>query len=326
MTDFLSAIAMCASAALCFFCAGAETGLLNVSGMRVMSLARQGSPKAARLERILARIPTAITVLLVGNNLAAVSFSTISASLSVSAFPGSPVAQTVWALAASLVMLLGCEYVPKLLFTSRPLRRTLAVAPFYEKLEKLLFPATALFTAAARAVFPKREPRRKGALSRSSLRTIVADGKNGAALSGFERKLIDRVLTLQTRTAADLMAPMAGADWAMSDTPLSECVALARRAGHMHLPVFGGDGKTVEGVIDVRDILRRAKGGEPRGTAGSAPRSRPLSIPADMRADDILPLMRRRHMPFAIVRTGSGAAAGVLTEETVLSALVSGLR
>ncbi len=317
-------MALCASA--CAFCAGVETGFLGVSRMRVMSLARQGSAKAARLERILARVSKAVTVLLVGNNLAAVSFSTLSASLSLALFPGSPAAQTVWAACAAMIMLFGCEYLPKLLFSSRPLRRTLAVAPWYEALEKILAPATLVFEALVKTVFPARESKRRSALSRDSIRTIVADGRNGAALSGFERKLIDRVLTLQTQTAGDLMLPLSKTDSVREDTPLAECAALARRTGHVHLPVFSADGATLAGTIDVRDALRGSGGSaRPGATAASSGMSAPFFISAGTRADDILPLMRRRHTPFAAVRAEDGSVAGVITEETVLSALVSGV-
>ena len=324
MSGVLAFLGVCACAAVCFFCAGAETGFLNVSRMRVMSLSRRGSAKAKRLERVLMRIPQAVTVLLVGNNIAAVAYSTLCSWMS----EHSPVpVQTAVACAGALAMLFGCEYMPKLLFTSRPLRRTLAITPFYEALEKALSPVSAVFSGIARIAFPRREARRRGALSRDSLRSIVADRRNGVALSGFERKLIDRVLTLQTVTAADLMTPAGRMDSVRAGTPLSECVAIARRTGHVHLPVFGEDG-ALSRVIDVREILRVAKGRPPEGTAANAPRaavSQPLSISPSTRADDILPLMRRRHLPFAAVRPPSGEVLGVITEEAVLACLMSGL-
>ena len=73
-------VLMAISLAVAAFCAGVETGFLSVSRVRLLSLVRQSAPRAKRLARILGDMSRVLTTLLVGNNLAAVLFSTATAA------------------------------------------------------------------------------------------------------------------------------------------------------------------------------------------------------------------------------------------------------
>ena len=68
---------------------------------------------------------------MVGNNLAAVLFSTATASLGAHLFADMPYTHSAWSLAAAVLMLFLGEYLPKLIFASRPLRRSLWAARPY---------------------------------------------------------------------------------------------------------------------------------------------------------------------------------------------------
>ena len=321
-------IALVAAMLLCMaavgFFAGAESGMLNVSRARVVSLVRAGSPRAKRLARSLADMPRVITTVLVGTNLFSVLASTFSAAAGMRMFPGSAALRGLWGAAVALAVLFACEYMPKLLFTSRPIRRLLMFAPVYMFAEKALSPVVSVFQALVRALFRQpasSRPRRLG-MSRDGLRTLVADNVDGARLSDFERRLIDRVLALQTVFAEELMTPIDRTDKVRALTPLSECLSLARRTGHVHLPVFDASGRKAVGVLDVLSLVRMSGGDVPDGTAGEAARP-PLVISSRVRADDILPMMRRRRTPVAAVEDESaGRVVGIVTEENVLQALM----
>ena len=249
----LVTVAMIVAMLLCMcavgFFAGVESGMLNVSRARMMSLVRAGSPRAKKLARSLADMPRVITTVLVGTNLFSVLASTLSAAVCMRLFPESATLRSLWS-------------------------------------------------------------------------TLVADNENGARLSGFERRLIERVLALQTVFAEEIMTPIDRTDKVRASTPLSECLALARRTGHVHLPVFDASGRKAVGALDMLSLLRISGGAVPEGTAGEAARP-PLVISSRVRADDILPMMRRRHMPVAVVEDAiAGRVVGLVTEENILQALV----
>ncbi len=188
------------------FFAGAETGFLSLPRARLLSRVRQSSQRAKRLADVLVDMSRVLTTLLIGNNLAAVLFSTASAAIGVRLFGDMPLVRSLWTLLAAVLMLFLGEYLPKLIFVSRPLRRSLwAVGPYRVAAFVLALPVAA-FSAFVRAVFKVRQPRslRMG-VSRDGLRMLVADRHDATRLSQFERRLIDRVLMLETMSARDLM-------------------------------------------------------------------------------------------------------------------------
>ena len=228
------------------FFAGVETGFLSVSRVRLLSLVRQSAPRAKRLAKILGDMSRVLTTLLVGNNLASVLFSTATAALGTRLFSDMPVTRSAWSLAAAVLMLFLGEYLPKLIFASRPLRRSLWAARPYRVAEWFLALPVATFSALVRAVFRVRQPRslRLG-VSRDGLRMLVADRHDATRLTQFERRLIDRVLMLQATFARDLMHPATKKD-------LEELKEYRRpgKAGHFCIPAMTrGD--------DILPLMRR---------------------------------------------------------------------
>ena len=208
-------VLMVLSMAIAAFCAGVETGFLSVPRVRLLSLVRQSAPRAKRLSRILGDMSRVLTTLLVGNNLAAVLFSTASASLGAHLFAKMPLAHSAWSLVAAVLMLFLGEYLPKLIFASRPLRRSLWASGPYRALAWALALPVSAFSAFVRVVFRVRQPRslRLG-VSRDGLRMLVADRDDATRLTQFERRLIDRVLMLQATFAKDLLHPASAKDLA----------------------------------------------------------------------------------------------------------------
>ncbi len=201
-----SIAAMAVSLVWAAFFAGFESGLLNVSQPRLLGLVRQGKRNASRLLAVVEDLSRAMTTLLVGNNLANVVYSTASASLALALFGSTGVAAGLCSLASAVAMVFLGEYLPKLLFTSKPMRRCVAMTGFYRFSAIILWPVVAIFSAVVKAVFTGRAgaPKRLR-ISRDDLRRMVAEGHMTTRLSGFERVLIERVLALQGRFASDLM-------------------------------------------------------------------------------------------------------------------------
>lgn len=319
------AILFCFGAAAFF--SGTESGMLSVSHARLMHLVRAGKFEAKLLSGYLQDLQRFLATILVGNNLASVMLSTLSASLAQFCFPGQRMLQTVWAVTVAFMMLFFCEYLPKLFFTTRPLRRTLLVVRPFFVVEKLLTPLTVLVLFLTEWLVPKD---RKGMthrflMTREYIQNVVSDAKDGSQITAFERLMINRVLALQAQTAAQVMTPLPRVTRTVANSPLRDCFQLVRDSGHVRLPVFSEEGDRCLGVLNVLDVLTISSAPE-QGRACEWMRE-PFFVYADERADDVLPLMRKNRQPMAIVRTrADGAALGVITEENVLFALTDSLR
>ena len=191
---FLAAMAALAGAA---FCAGAETGFLSVSRERVLHLSREGGVKAAKVQKALADMARTTTTLLIGNNLASVGYSSAFAALSARISGSNATASAVLGFVGAFMLLYCAEFMPKLLFAARPLRRILAVAGAYEVLAAALKPAVSLAMRFTDLFLPRREQKYK--LTSADLLRILQDRKDGVCLTDFESALITRIFVLRAK-------------------------------------------------------------------------------------------------------------------------------
>ena len=180
------------------FCSGAETGFLSVSRERILHLAHEGGRKAKKVQRALQDMGRTTTTILIGNNLANVTYSAATAALSVRLFGENATVRAVWSFLAAFTVLYTSEFMPKLLCAARPLRRILRLAGAYEVMARLLSPLTALALWFTDLFVPQKEVAREK-LTANDLLRILQDRKDGVCLSDFESALITRLVVLRAK-------------------------------------------------------------------------------------------------------------------------------
>lgn len=200
MTVFLLVLAILVTLASAAFCAGAETGFLSVSRERVLHLARAGGRKAKIVHAALAEMSRTMTMLLIGNNLASVAYSSATAALSVELFSENATASAVWSFFAAFLVLYVSEFMPKLMFSARPLRRTLAIAGIYRWVDILLSPLTWVAVRLTDLFMPRKES--KYQLTSADIIRILQDRKDGVCVSDFESALISKLISLRVKGEA----------------------------------------------------------------------------------------------------------------------------
>ena len=197
MTIFLLVLAALVSLLFSAFFSGIETGFLSVSRERILHLAREGGRKAKIVQSALSDMGRTTTTILVGNNIANVSYSSATAALAAGLFTKDSVANLVWSFFAAFVVLYCSEFMPKLLCSARPLRRSLLLAGPYRIISLALGPFTAVSMKLTDIFMPKKEP--KYSLTTSDLMRILEDRKDGVCLSDIESALITKILVLRVK-------------------------------------------------------------------------------------------------------------------------------
>ena len=198
MTVFLLVLLALFALAWSAFCSGAETGFLSVSRERILHLAHEGGRKAKKVQRAVQDMGRTTTTILIGNNLANVTYSAATAALSVRLFGENATERAVWSFLAAFTVLYTSEFMPKLLCAARPLRRILRLAGAYEVMAKLLSPLTALALWFTDLFVPRKEAARER-LTANDLLRILQDRKDGVCLSDFESALISRLIVLRAK-------------------------------------------------------------------------------------------------------------------------------
>lgn len=197
MTIFLLAFVAFAMLGAAAFCAGAETAFLSVSRERILHLAREGGKKAKKIERALSDMAHTTTTLLIGNNLATVTYSSATAALTTILCGENRLGRAVSSFMAAFLVLYLSEFLPKMLCSARPLRRSLALAEGYHLLAAILSPLTRAALFLTSFFVPRHESEYR--LTSEDLVRILQDRKDGVCLSDIESALISRIIVLRVK-------------------------------------------------------------------------------------------------------------------------------
>jgi putative hemolysin len=307
------------------FFSGLEIGVFSVRRARLLHYVRDGLRAALQLEHYLRNSQRFLGSILVGNNLCNVLLSTLSAALAKTFFAQNSFLQSFWALLMATMVLIFCEFLPKMVFESRPLRRTLPLVSIFSLIDKVLSPVTDMVLFCTQWVIPKssRKSESRFVITREFLHDVVTDRERGAQITAIERLMIKRVLALQSLTALQIMTPLSKVSRVSEKTSLQQCYEVVRHSGHVRLPVFSEDGSRCVGVLHALDVLSFMP--DPMATPASAYVQPPCYVPCNMRADDLLPLMRRNRQPMVFVRNRQGRVAGIVTEADILNRLTVNL-
>jgi CBS domain containing-hemolysin-like protein len=98
----------------------------------------------------------------------------------------------VWSLFAAFLVLYTSEFMPKLLCSARPLRRSLLLAAPYRVISFVLSPLTVMAMRLTDIFMPDKESKYR--LTASDLMRILEDRKDGVCLSDIESALITKIL------------------------------------------------------------------------------------------------------------------------------------
>ena len=197
MTIFLLLLGALVALLFSAFFSGTETAFLSVSRERILHMAREGGVRAKRVQRALSDMGWTTTTLLIGNNLANVSYSAATAALSVYLFSQNEIASVLWSFFAAFVVLYTSEFMPKLLCSARPLRRILLLSGPFRLVSLILSPVT--FIAIKLTDFFVPPKKNKERLTAGDLMRILEDRKDGVCISDVESALIGRIVVLRAK-------------------------------------------------------------------------------------------------------------------------------
>ena len=135
------------------------------------------------------------TTLLIGNNIASVAYSTSTTALIVAT---GAEWRAFWGFVAAFIVLYVSEFMPKMLCSARPLRRSLKIAGAYGVLAAVLRPLTTVALAVTGLFIPRR-PEKRYELTTFDLMRILKDRRDGVCLSDIESALIGRIMVLRVK-------------------------------------------------------------------------------------------------------------------------------
>ena len=236
-----------------FFFALAETAMFSLSQWQVAQLAEKKSGAGRIVSELLERPQDLQATLALGNTFANAAILAAALRMVFNAQWGFGL--TMLALAA-VVLLIG-EVLPKTLAVRQPERWALRVAWLLLAFRKITKPfyraaqwtnAAILKQAAATAAPP-------AAVTEAEYQELLELAWQQGTLEESEREIILQIISLDRRTARDVMRPRAGMAAISDDATVEEMLAAARKHKHRRLPIYDETPDTIVGILNTRALL-----------------------------------------------------------------------
>lgn len=332
---FRGAIAILACLAGVAFFASAEAALLSLNKGRVRTLAEQGDPRAKLLSKLIQRRERLVGTLIVAeNSLIVAATATITYVLARALrWPGH-LELLASILAASLVVVLLGELIPRSYGAGSADRYALAIARPLAWAERILAGPVWLLTSVTKVyvhvvnlVFRTQQELRLPFLTEADIRVLLEEVQEQGRLEQDETEMIRSVIQLRETVAREIMTPRIDVVGIPEGSSFDEALQVALDEGHSRLPVYRGSLDHIVGLVHVKDLLAYlGKGREkPEGLPTEVLRT-PYHVPESKRVDELLAAMRTEKVHLAIVLDEFGGTAGLVSIEDILEEIVGDIQ
>jgi CBS domain containing-hemolysin-like protein len=317
----MALVAILIFACVSFFFALAETALFSLSKWQARQLA-EGHPRAGKIVvEMLERPQDLLATLALGNTFANAAMLAVALAMVFNAH---------WALALTVLALLvlvlvGCEVLPKTSAVRHPERWALRVAGALLIFEKLTTPlrrvAQWLDTILLKVIALRTDPAQgSGVLPDAEYHELLEMAYQQGTLAESEKEIILQIISLDNRMVRDVMRPRAGMVCISDDATVEEMIAAAKKFKRRRLPIYDETPDTIVGVLNTRALLL-----DPKIDLADAIEF-PSFVPETMNLLQLFKSLQKQQRGLAIVLDEFGGTAGLVTMEDILSQLVGKIR
>ncbi|MEA1994058.1 MAG: hemolysin family protein [Euryarchaeota archaeon] len=295
-----------------------ETAYTHMSMIRVKHLVSKGNKRAKTLEKLKKDPEKTVTTILIGNNIANISASSIATALAIDFFGNKGVGVAVGVM-TFLILLFG-EITPKRYAIRRAETLTLAVAPLLSILSKIFYPILLAFTGFSN-LFLGKSIDNGPIFTEEEIKTIIHVGEQEGTIEEDEKEMIAGIFELEDTRIKEIMTPRVDMVCLEAGETLENILNNAIKVGYSRLPVYEGKVDNIVGILYIKDLLKYLKDGNFNISVGKI-KKKAYFVPETKRADDLLSELQRKRVHMAIVIGEYGGVTGLVTLEDLLEEIV----
>ncbi len=308
------------------FFSGSETALTATSRALMLGLERQGSAKAALVQKLISAKETLIGAILLGNNFVNILASALATSLLVDVFGDTGVIYATLVMTA--LVLIFAEVLPKTYAIAHPERMALAVAPIIRIFVAIFGPITRVVQIIVRQVlafFGVDMDEKTAVLSaHEEIRGAIDLHHLEGSVIKDDRDMLSGLLNLRDMEVSDVMVhrtKMLAVDVAR---PTGKIISELLESGFSRIPVWRDDPDNIIGILHAKNLLRALSEAKGRVSKINIEKisTKPWFVPDTTNLQDQLDAFLTRKTHFAVVVDEYGEVMGLLTLEDILEEIV----
>ena len=317
--ESLAAVVVLLFAGASFFFALAETALFSLSKWQVQQLAEREPRSGGMVKRLLAEPQDLLATMVLGNTFATAAMLATALWMAL---------QGRWPLAATIaglfvLILIGCEVLPKTMAVRKAEQWALRVARPLLFVQSSAMPlrwvAQTINTGILKRFIPQSiQPHRS--LTDADYQELLEMAYQQGTLGESEKEIILQIISLDRRTAREVMKPRSRMSAISDDLSIEEMIAAARKYRHRRLPMFDETPDTIVGILNTRALIL-----DPQIDLAEAIEF-PSFVPETMNLLQLLKALQRQQRGLAIVLDEFSGTAGIVTMEDILEEMIGKIR
>ncbi len=320
---WLYIISLAALVALSAYFSASETAFSTVNRIRLKKLAKEGNKKASRALKIADRFDSAISTILIGNNIVNIAAASIGTLL----FTGlmGPSGAGVSTLVMTVVVLIFGEVMPKSVANEYSESFAMFSAGALSVLMKVFSPFVWCFAKLKKALSkklagPMGEAASQPSVTEEELKVIIDEIQDEGVLEEQESDLVQSALEFDEICVNEVLTPrvdVVGVELGDSIESIRDLFFAER---YSRLPVYEKNIDNIVGILNQQEFIMRLVKGQRFQVADILQRA--LYVPPTKKISVLLGELQREKLHMAVVTDQYGGTLGIVTIEDLLEELV----
>ena len=309
--------------ALSGFFSMAETSMLSANRHRLRAMANGGNAGAAIAERLLKRIDSLLSVLLISNNLINTILPILVTGIALHIFGDSGLVLSIATLVVALLIIIFSEITPKVIGAAFPEKIASNVGWIILPLTFLLKPLLWFinnFVSGLMRVSGLQTSTENRVMSKEELRSLVLESNR--FVSTHHRNILLNLFNLENILVDDVMTPRSKIEVLDLSRPIDEVIQQLETCYHNKLPVSDGDSERIVGILSVKKVLSLLGNLELRHEDFRSLLNEPYFIPSGTPVLQQMQFFQDNQQRLSLVVNEYGEVLGLVTFEDIVEELI----
>ena len=302
------------------FFSGIETALISASPIKLSSIKGNGRRRAERALKIIRRIEDALGTTLIGNNISNIAATAFITFIATKAFLMNESELLIVTSVQTVIFLLTCEIVPKIIARSRAESFLMLFSLPISILITFSKPAvrvSLLFANTLRNLFNFESSHYSQIHSKDEIDILFRIGEREGVIDKNHQDFVSEFLSFHQITANEVMVPTIDIVSIEKKKGIHQLVKLIDKTRFSRIPVYEDRVDNIIGFIFFRDLLEKK---EIQSIDDIL--QKPYYIPETKKIFELFQEMQEKKIPLVFVVNEYGGVEGIVTPEDIAEEIV----
>lgn len=298
------------------FFAASELALFSLSRVMVRRMVKNNLPGAVAVENIKKNPERLISTILVCNNIANISATTIATGLAIEYFGDVGVGIATGVMTFALLTF--GDVIPKTIAVQKAETIARLCAPIINFFSFILFPIIYFFETIPR-LFVGKADTSKPIITKKEIRSILEIGVDEKVIEAKEHQVMTRLLDFRDTPVRNAMLPVGKAAMLPAESTVGNAKTLAIEYGFSRYPVYSREVGRIIGVVHTKHLDRLIKEGKKNEHLREfLSKDGPILISESEPLDVLFTKMQKEHIHMAVVVDDKWNQTGIISFEDLI--------